>query len=378
MASVELVRRRPGSSGGAATENLDRRTNHGPRSGGDGSSPAPFFALAVLDAMPVGVLIHQPAGTCWLNRELRRIWRRADPGEPASGEFERAVEPSLRSPSPADWPVPEVAGRNSSWASHQLRRQDGTICSVLVSRRRISVPSSAPLEATFVVEDARPESDAHVRRAFLAMIGHELRTPITSIVGGAELLRGTLDDATRDEVTNLLVDEANRIHQLVTQLTALSTLESAESPGPEPIHLVHLVRSVGSREGARRRIDLGVPRLDPTIPAGLGDEGSVAQVLGILIDNAAKHGAPSPEIEIKVEHHGSEVVVHVLDRGPGLPDVDPERLFDLFERAGASDAGTGIGLYVARQIMASMGGRIWAAPRSGGGADFAFALPVAT
>jgi signal transduction histidine kinase len=342
------------------------------------SDPTSSMALAVLDALPVGVLIQPPNGPCWANTELRRIWRRRDFDAPGPGEFDESLEPPLRRSRSSGWPVPDMAPRTRSWTHHQLRRQDGTLGSVVVTARRINLGSATKLDATFVVEDSRSESDAHVRRAFLAMIGHELRTPITSIVGGAELLRAKLDDATRHEVTDLLIDEANHVHQLVAQLTALSTLQSADGPGPEPVHLVHLVRSVGSREAARRRIDLSVPKLDPTIPAALGDEGSISQVLAILIDNAAKHAGPGAEIRIEVERAGANVVVHVLDRGPGLPDVDRERLFELFERAGAKGAGTGIGLYVARQVITSMGGTLSAAPRAGGGADFAFSLPVAT
>jgi signal transduction histidine kinase len=337
------------------------------------------MARAVLEALPVGVLIEDPDASTWMNAELRRIWRRHDADSPEPGSFERSLVPALRGSRRAGWPVPDMFGHERSWKTYQLRRGDGTIGPVLITTRRLAVGWSAALEATFVVEAARPESEASVRRTFLAMIDHELRTPITSIVGGAELLRGNLDGPTREEVTDLLVEEANRVHRLVGQLTSLSGLRSAESLGLEPVHLIHLVRAVGSREAARRRgVRIKLPSLDPPLPAALGDEGSIAQVLAIFIDNAAKHGAPSAAIDIEVEDAGREVVVHVLDRGPGLPDLDQERLFDLFERAGATQAGTGIGLYVARQLVLTMGGTVRAAPRMGGGADFSFSLVAAT
>ena len=337
-------------------------------------------AYAVLDAMPVGVLIETGAGASWINGELRRILRQGDTGQLENGEFERSVEPPLSRASGSGWPVPTMArAPESPWTVHQLRRRDRTTCACLITRRRVQIGSSGPVDATFVVEDARAESDAYVRGAFLAMIGHELRTPITSIVGGAELLRGgTLDAPTRDEVTDLLVEEANRVHHLVAQLAALSSLQPAQAAGPEPVHLVHVARAVGGREAARRRgVRVRLPAVDPTIPAALGDEAAIAQTLEVLIDNAAKHGGSAGDLEIAVERVSDEVVVHVLDRGPGLSDGDHEQLFELFERAGASDAGSGIGLYVARQLMLGMGGRIWATTRDGGGADFALALPVA-
>jgi K+-sensing histidine kinase KdpD len=232
------------------------------------------------------------------------------------------------------------------------------------------------------MESAPREPDARLRRAFLAMMGHELRTPLSSILAGAELLHGArLDDKTRDEVTGLVVDEANRVNILIEQLTALTLLHTIGSvAASEPVHLLHLVRKVGGREARRRSgVSLRLPRLDETNTIALGDEAFVAQVLTILIDNAAKYAA-NGDVDVTVEHAGDEIAVRVLVRGPGLRGTDPAKLFELFERAPLHEGdgrGTGIGLYVASQIVAAMHGRIWAADRPGGGADFGFALPVA-
>ena len=239
------------------------------------------------------------------------------------------------------------------------------------------------VNAIYVMEAGPPEPHARLRQAFLAMIGHELRTPISSIVAGAELLDGAgLDDATRDEVTGLVVEEANRVNILIEQLTSLTLLHAiGSSVGSEPVHMLHLVRRVGAREGRRRPgLRLQLPRLHPSRTIALGDESFIDQVLTILIDNAAKYAAPG-DVEVTVEQAGDEVAVHVLDCGPGLMGADPDRLFDLFERAPLREGdgrGTGIGLYVASRIIYAMHGRIWAADRPGGGADFGFALPIVT
>ena len=228
-----------------------------------------------------------------------------------------------------------------------------------------------------------PEPDARLRKAFLAVIGHELRTPISSIVAGAELLqRGTLDSTTRDEVTNLVVEEAHRLNIMIEQLTALTLLQTLGSKAEvEPVHLLHLARRIGAREARRRpAIRLQVPPLRPSRAIALADDSYVAQVLTILIDNAAKYAGHSGEVEIVLEDRPDEVGVHVLDNGPGLRGADPRRLFELFERAPlhrGDGGGTGIGLYVASQIVAAMHGRVWAVDRPGGGADFGFALPAA-
>ncbi len=220
-----------------------------------------------------------------------------------------------------------------------------------------------------------------MHEAFLAMIAHELRTPITSIVAGAELLRGMdLDPARHAEVANLLVEEAHRVHILVEQLSALTLIQSGGTMiASEPVHLLHLARRVGAREAARRSdLELWVPDLGSGGTIALGDEGTIAQALTILIDNAAKYGKSSRGVEIAVRPAGEEVAVHVLDRGPGLQGADPDELFGLFRRAKqhAQVAGSGIGLYVARQIVLAMDGRVWAKDREGGGADFGFALPA--
>jgi signal transduction histidine kinase len=244
--------------------------------------------------------------------------------------------------------------------------------------------ASEVARATYVIESGQREPDARLRQAFLATMGHELRTPISSIVASAELLQGgRLDDVTRDEVTRLLVEEANRVNILIELLTSLTALQSPGAAATsEPVHLVHLARRVGARERRRRSgLRLRLPSLDESRCVALGDDVFVAQVLTILIDNAAKYAAPTDAVEITVELAGDEIAVHVLDRGPGLQRTDPAKLFELFERAGpdrGDGRGTGVGLYVASQIIAAMHGRIWASDRPGGGADFAFALRKAT
>jgi signal transduction histidine kinase len=245
-----------------------------------------------------------------------------------------------------------------------------------------SAPETESMQDSHGIDISSREARRHLHRTFMAIVGHELRTPITSIVAGAELLHGSqLDEATRSEVAALLIEEADRVHVLVEQLTALTLLQSTGSfLASEPVHLVHLARKIGIRESARRAgLDLRIPLLNSTPGIALGDESYVAQVLTILIDNATKYAGSAGTVEILVRPIGGEVAVHVLDRGPGLGRAEPERLFDLFERSAVQGVkGSGIGLYVVRQIMVAMQGRVWAKDRAGGGADFGFALPAIT
>jgi signal transduction histidine kinase len=351
-----------------------------------GLEPHAASAEAVLLAMPIGVLIEDAQGSCWINAELRRIWRYDSPDPPRAGAFRRDLHAHPRPDAPGDllraaFGASVAQGR---WHLEVLQRCDGTTIPVRVMDQPLRGRDGAVLNATYVMETGRHQPDARLRQAFLAMIGHELRTPVSSIVAGAELLHGArLDEVTRDEVTGLVVEEAHRVNILIEQLTSLTLLHSIGSAATsEPVHMLHLVRRVGARE-ARRRSDvrLRLPRLEPGRIIALGDEAFIDQVLTILIDNAAKYAAPNADLELTVEQAGDEVAVHVLDDGPGLQGTDPGRLFELFERAplhAGDGRGTGIGLYVASQIVSAMHGRIWAADRPGGGADFGFALPVIT
>ncbi len=348
---------------------------------GRGSNLDPSTMAVVLASMPLGVVLEEPGVDCWVNAELRRLWRRPGLTRVRAGELEAALDPAPPRPTGAQTWDQLLADGEIGWRSHLLQRPDGTAIPVRVRRRPIGTRAALGV-ATYVIEDAPRGGDEDLRRAFLAMVGHELRSPVTSVVAGAELLHASgLDRATRAEVASLLVEEANRVSMLVEQLTTLTLLQSAGSSlAGDPIHLVHLVRKVGSREAARRPgLDLRLPRLASSAAVVLGDEGFIAQVLTILIDNAAKYAGGAGTVEIVIEPDGDEVGVHVLDHGPGLGTSDAERLFELFQRGradGDGPGGLGIGLYVARQIVGVMHGRVWAHNRAGGGADFGFALPA--
>jgi signal transduction histidine kinase len=356
----------------------------GPRVAGPSLELDPRVADRLVAGMPVGLLVEDPRGRCWINEELRRIWMRGEPAPVRAGELEAALRPATASDTKPWGRLLAGAGipRFGPWRKYSLQRGNGTRIPVRAWTSVVWAQANH-LAATYVVEDGPPIPDSELRDAFLAMVGHELRSPITSVVAGAELLRtAELEPATRAEVAGLLVEEAHRVNMLVEQMTSLTLLQAAgASLLSEPVHLIHLARRVGVRELARRSaLDLRLPTLEPIAAVALGDEGFIEQVLTILIDNAAKYASNGPAVELQVRPAGDEVAVHLLDRGPGLGTAEPERLFDLFQRAradGGVPAGSGIGLFVAKQLVTAMHGRIWARDRDGGGSDFGFALPAA-
>lgn len=226
----------------------------------------------------------------------------------------------------------------------------------------------------------RKEAD-ELRDLFIGMLSHELRTPVTSIFGGAQLLRRDgLDGAARRELVAGVVAESERLERLVENLLVLARVErNGELGGRDPVLLRPLVgRVVGAERRSHPEATVRVS-VEPGLPPAVGDEASVELCLRNLLSNALKYGPREGPVDVRVARHGEEVGVTVEDRGPGVPEEGADRMFELFYRSPAarrSAAGAGIGLYVVRALVGSMGGRPWARSRPDGGAELGFTLPV--
>ena len=147
----------------------------------------------------------------------------------------------------------------------------------------------------------------------------------------------------------------------------------------EPLGMTRILRRVVEAE--RARLPDRVIELDASegLPLVIGEETYVEQVVRNLLTNAAKYANPAAPIRVVVEAADDEVVIRVLDEGIGIADGDTDRVFDLFYRSTSATrmaGGAGIGLFVCRQLVEAMGGRIWAAPRSPVGTEVGFALPA--
>lgn len=219
-----------------------------------------------------------------------------------------------------------------------------------------------------------------LREAFLGLLSHEIRTPITAIYGGATMLGrsdANLDPSTRSEILRDVVEEATRLERLVEDLLVLARLDEGVEVGEEPALLQHLVPAVIDRDWANGSGPPVRVEADAGLPPVSGDETSIHQVVHNLVSNAAKYSPPGSVVEVRVEGGDGEVLVRVLDRGRGLSAIEASHVFEPFYRSEAAKrmaAGAGIGLFVCRRLVEAMGGRIWAEPREGGGSVFAFAL----
>ena len=219
--------------------------------------------------------------------------------------------------------------------------------------------------------------------AFVGVVSHELRTPITTIHGLSKMLRQRGDRLDPDVRTRAIEDveaEADRLHRLVEDLLVLSRAErgAVEIEG-EPIGITRLLRRVLEAERIRlgnRTVEL---EIDGHLPLVLGEETYVEQVVRNLVTNAAKYSDPPAPIRVVASEADGEVTIRVLDEGIGIGGEDAERAFELFFRSPSASkvaSGAGIGLFVCRQLVEAMGGRIWVAPRDGAGTEVGFSLPV--
>jgi len=223
------------------------------------------------------------------------------------------------------------------------------------------------------------------RDAFVGVISHELRTPITTIFGMSHLLRerhGAMDaNAVRDALDDI-ESEADRLRRLTEDLLVLSRAEGGRlEVDTEPLVLGHLLRSAVREEAARaegHRFELSI---EPQVPLVVGEATYVEQVLRNFLSNAVKYSPAGTLIRVDAREEGVGAAVRVTDEGPGLGDGPTEHLWDLFFRtreATKQASGAGIGLFVAKALIQAMGGQVWAVPAVTGGAEFGFSLPAAS
>ena len=222
-------------------------------------------------------------------------------------------------------------------------------------------------------QDVRSEAD---REAFLGILSHELRTPVTTIYGGAKLLAThELSPEHRRAVAADVSVEAERLYRLVEDLVMLARSErDGIHPVDEPVAVGRLAIAAIERE-ILARPELEIRFLGSRDAAtDAADEGLVAHVLRNLLDNAIRHGGLAGPIEVIIDASADEVVVRIIHRGDA-PVADGDA-FGLSRRptTAAGRSGAGIALYVARRLVEAMRGRIWAVSVSSASAEFGFAL----
>jgi PAS domain S-box-containing protein len=225
-----------------------------------------------------------------------------------------------------------------------------------------------------------------MRTEFVATVSHELRTPLASLHGAAMTLRQRherLDGDTQDELLDVIAEQSKRLARLVEEILLTGQLDAGSLRiAKEPFDPEQLVRTVV--EEARHRISDGttLEMSTPTpLPDVVGDSARTHQVLANLIDNAIKYSPGGGRVEVTAEQDGEAIRFSVRDEGLGIPRGEQDRIFDKFYRLDPDNrrgvGGTGLGLYICRELVHSMNGRVWVDSAPPRGATFVFELPIA-
>jgi PAS domain S-box-containing protein len=217
----------------------------------------------------------------------------------------------------------------------------------------------------------------------LALITHDMRTPLAVITGAASSLRDKwreLADEERLAALEAILRNGQSLARLVEQDLELALIDRGERPyeimtvdlGPE---LERIIDDVSRTAAVRIAL-----RIDRPLPLVRADQQRHSQVLANLLSNAVKFSPAGADVEVSAFTHGPMVHVAVSDRGPGIASDDARKLFRKFSRVGGAATravgGTGLGLYLCKRMVEAQGGRIWVESGPGAGATFTYTLPV--
>jgi PAS domain S-box-containing protein len=238
----------------------------------------------------------------------------------------------------------------------------------------------------FAFRDLTEERDIDkMKTDFVATVSHELRTPLAAVYGAAMTLRRTdieLDDVRRDRLLAVVASESDRLARIINEVLAASRLDSGTfTLTVESCDPAALARQVV--EAARAHLPDGIS-ITLTPPDGLpqvaADPDMARQVLTNLIENAVKYSPSGGQVGVSLERQEGRILFAVRDEGLGIPLREQERIFEKFYRLDPNltrgVGGTGLGLYICRELVRRMGGRIWVASREQEGSTFFFELPL--
>ncbi len=253
----------------------------------------------------------------------------------------------------------------------------------------VAVVLAGPLLATAVYQrwihgalDRLREFD-RLKDEFIAIVSHELRTPLTSVYGAAMTLNNQkLDEERRNALLEIVSTESARLARLLDDILWVSRLDSGRAkPSIRAVEPLTLVSEVV--DATRTHLPPGVSvdlQHEPESPPVAADPDKLRQVLGNLIENAVKYSGDG-RIEVRFRREDGNMRFSVRDDGLGIPLEQHDRVFEKFYRLDPDMTqgvgGTGLGLYICRQLVEGMDGRIWLESELGKGSTFSFELPLA-
>jgi len=221
---------------------------------------------------------------------------------------------------------------------------------------------------------------------FVATVSHELRTPLAAIYGSAMTVRREdvdLDSKLLDRLLQVIADESNRLAEIVNDLLLASHLDAGglqvsieRCDGRELAEAVLEAARTHAPEDVT--LELKAPK---RLPAVAADPGQLRQVLVNLVDNAIKYSPDGGRVEVALKADAKTMRFVVSDPGLGIPDAERTRIFEKFYRLDPNMTrgigGTGLGLYICRELVRRVDGRIWVEPHDGAGSTFVVEIPLA-
>lgn len=257
---------------------------------------------------------------------------------------------------------------------------DGEQALIEAAAREVSIALHNARRFARAVETAeRLRALDEMRSDFVAMVSHELRSPMTVVAGIADILQkrsSALSPEQRSELVDTLGREARRLTRLVSEVL---DLEAIDQGGVElrldEVDIASLAREAVTDARAAERTELAIERGNAVVTA---DADRIKQVLLNLISNAVKFSEESSLIKVAVSPESTAVRISVIDVGPGISEGDKKKLFQRFSRLdpnGERKPGSGLGLYLSRSIVEAHGGEIWVESAPGEGATFCVRLP---
>ncbi len=221
---------------------------------------------------------------------------------------------------------------------------------------------------------------------FVSMLAHELRGPMTTVMGFGYSLRDQADalpEEKKKEILNIIVREVERLARMVNDLLDVSRMDSGSlSYELEPMALDELINSIMSVHTSLRASHMVDLDIEDGLPKVMADRDRISQVLLNLLTNATRYSPEGTPIVVTARSllSSNEVIVSVADQGIGIPQRDLERIFEKFSmlpKPGWTKKGTGLGLFITKAIVEAHGGRIWVDSDLGSGSRFNFTLPIA-
>lgn len=221
---------------------------------------------------------------------------------------------------------------------------------------------------------------------FVSMLAHELRGPMTTVMGFGYTLRDQADGLSEEkkkEIIGIVVRETERLSRMVTDLLDVARMDSGTlSYELDPMELDELIVSLIEVHSSLRSSHIVEVDIEDGLPKVLADRDRISQVLLNLMTNATRYSPDRTSIKVSARRfeNESEVLVTVADEGIGIADKDKDRIFEKFSmlpKPGWIKKGTGLGLFITKGIVDAHGGRIWVDSTMGAGSRFNFTLPIA-